>query len=254
MANNNGITAADREWLKRCEDFEQSVLRYKSVRFSRFVSPHDLAVFRTHFQPSPFIHVFAYGGARECERVQIGFFPDFMEPERYAFPISPILLSGVLGLTHRDILGAVLGLGLKREMTGDIFVDGDRAVIMCDSQVCDFLLYNLKTVGRKKVDVTLCPEDVTLSLEHAYKLFRSVVASNRLDAVLGAAANLSRSEAAACIANGDVNVNFCETRDASKRLRTGDVISVRHHGRFVLEEIYGETKKGRLAVELKKFI
>ena len=59
MKNENTVTA-DNEWLKRCEDFEQSVLKYKSVRFSRFVSPHDLAVFKLRFKPSPFIHILAF--------------------------------------------------------------------------------------------------------------------------------------------------------------------------------------------------
>ncbi|HBL82878.1 MAG TPA: hypothetical protein DD391_09890 [Clostridiales bacterium] len=253
MKNENTVTA-DNEWLKRCEDFEQSVLKYKSVRFSRFVSPHDLAVFKLRFKPSPFIHILAFGGASDCERVQIGFFPDFLEPDERAFPISPILLTGVSGLSHRDILGSVLGLGIKREMTGDIFVDGDRAVIMSDSQVRDFLLYHLKTVGRKKVEVSLCPEEVSLSLEHAFQMVRCVVASARLDALVGAAANLSRSEAQDSILGGNVSVNFVQTADTSKKLCAGDVISVRHHGRFVLENICGETKKGRLAVELKKYI
>jgi len=147
------MLSADNAWLKRCEDFEQSVLRYKSVRFSRFVTPHELAVFRTRFSPSPFVSVLAFGGADDCERMQIGFFPDFEEPNRDAFPITPISISGVSGLTHRDILGAVLGLGIKREMTGDIFVDGDTAVLMSDRGISDFLLCNLKTVGRKKVEV-----------------------------------------------------------------------------------------------------
>lgn len=251
---NDSIAAADREWLKRCEDFEQSVLKYKNVRFSRFVSPHDLAVFRMHFTPSPFVSVMEYGGALDCERVQIGFFSDFLLPDSSDFPICPILLMGIDGLSHRDILGSVLGLGIKREMIGDIFVDGNRAVVMADSQVCDFLLYHLKAVGRKKVEVSLCPEHAALSLEHTFQTVRCVVASARLDAVVGAGTKLSRSEASDCILKGEVSVNFVAVTDCSKKLCEGDVISVRHHGRFVLERLCGETKKGRLAVELKKYI
>ena len=94
-------------------------------------------------------------------------------------------------------------------MTGDIFVDGDRAVIMSDSQVRDFLLYHLKTVGRKKVEVSLCPEEVSLLLEHAFQMVRCVVASARLDALVGAAANLSRSEAQDSILGGKRQREFC---------------------------------------------
>lgn len=250
----HNVIAADREWISRCEDFEQSVLRYKSVRFSRFVTPHDLAVFSAQFRPSPFVSTLCYGGTEDAERVMIGFFPDYLEPDPSLFPISPVLISGVSGLTHRDILGAVLGLGIKRELIGDIFVDGDDAVVMCDSSICDYLLYQLKTVGRNKVTVSLCPADISVSLRHPFSVFRSVVASLRLDAVVSAAAHLSRGEAQELIAGEGVSVNFCVVTDPAKRLAEGDVLSLKRHGRFVLKAITGETKKGRIAIELKKYI
>lgn len=253
MKSTNTISA-DREWISRCEDFEQSVLRYKSVRFSRFVTPHELAVFRNHVKLSPFVNAMVYGGSADCERVMIGFFPDYMEPDEDAFPITPLSIRGVSGLTHRDILGSVLGLGIKRELTGDIYVNGDEAVIMCDSSISEFLLYQLKTVGRSKVEVAECPKDIAVSLEHPFSVSRFVVASLRLDAVVGAAAHISRSEAQTLIAGECVQVNFSITADTSKKLKEGDVLSIRHHGRFVLQEVTGETKKGRLAVQIKKYI
>ncbi len=251
---NKTIEAADKEWLSRCEDFEQSVLRYKNVRFSRFVSPHDLAVFKAHFRPSPFVSVMEFGGNAECERVMLGFFPDFLEPDENIFPITRILISGVSGMSHRDILGSVLGLGIKREMTGDIFINDDKAVLMCDESISEFLLYNLKTVGRKKVSVSVFEDDEDISFAREFELERKVVSSTRLDAVISAACGLSRSEAVNAVSSGYVNVNFSLAEDASKKLSEGDTISVRRHGRFVLDKICGVTKKGRISIEIKKFV
>lgn len=251
---NKTIEAADREWLSRCEDFEQSVLRYKNVRFSRFVSPHDLAVFKTHFRPSPFVSVMEFGGASECERVMLGFFPDFLETDESLFPITRLLIENVSGMSHRDILGSVLGLGIKREMTGDIFISDGKAVLMCDESIADFLLYNLKTVGRNKVLVSVYSGQEDISFMREFKTERKVVASTRLDAVVSSACGLSRSEAVSVVSSGFVNVNFCIAEDASKKLSEGDTVSVRHHGRFVLDKICGTTKKGRISIEIKKFI
>ena len=248
------MISADRAWISRCEDFEQSVLRYKNVRFSRFVSSHELEVFRTQVKLSPFVSALAFGGTADCERKMLGFFPDYLEPEESAFPITPLLISGVEGLTHRDILGAVLGLGIKRELTGDIFVEADRAVLMCDSSIADFLMLSFKTVGRNKVEISVCPPDATLTLQHPFALSRSVVASMRLDAVVGAMAHLSRAEAQALILGEGVNLNFAPCVDTAKKVQEGDVFSIRHHGRFVLESITGETKKGRIAIAIKKYI
>ena len=239
--------SADHDWISRCEDLEQSVLKYKSVRFSRFVSPHELAVFQTKYKVSPFIGVLAFGGAEDAERVMLGFFPDFCEPDKALFPITRILISGISGLTHRDVLGAVLGLGIKREMTGDIYVDGDESI-------SDFLQFQLKTVGRKKVTVSVLPEERSFALSHPFEVSRAVVSSLRLDALVSACAHISRGEAQSLIAGDGVNVNFCVVNDGAKKLKEGDVLSIKHHGRFVFLSVSGETKKGRIAVEIKKYI
>lgn len=243
----------DSEWLSRCEDFEQSVLKYKSVRFSHFVSPHELAVFSTHYRLSPDVTFMAWGGSSDAERVILGFFPDFLTPDASDFPITPLKISNVGGMNHRDVLGSVLGLGIKREMVGDIYFDGDCAVIMCENTARDFVLYNLKTVGRKNVEV----EEVTLcefSLKHNFKMSNVIVASLRLDAVVAAAAKMSRGDASKLISQDLVNVNFIVANNPDKKLSEGDVISIRHHGRFVIESIAGETRKGRTVLEIKKYI
>lgn len=243
----------DSEWLSRCEDFERSVQKYKSVRFSHFVSPHELAVFRTHYRLSPDVTFMAWGGSDDAERVILGFFPDFLIPDEQDFPVTPLKISNVGGMNHRDVLGSVLGLGIKREMVGDIYFDGDTAVIMCENTAKNFVLYNLKTVGRKNVEV----EEVTLgkfSLKHNFKMSNVVVASLRLDAVVAAAANMSRGDASKLISQDLVNVNFTVANNPDKKLTEGDVISIRHHGRFVVESIAGETRKGRTVLEIKKYI
>lgn len=251
---NKTIQIADEDWLSRCEDFEQSVLRYKNVRFSRFVSPHDFYVFKTRFHASPFVKTMAFGGENGTERVMIGFFPSFSEPSEELFPIKKLLISGVLNMSHRDILGAVLGLGIKRELTGDIFINGDKAVLMCDESIAEFLLFNLVTVGRKKVKVSYIEDGESFDFCRDFEELKKVVSSLRLDALVAAACGVSRADAADLINKEYVSLNFFSATDTSKKVSEGDTISVRHHGRFILSEVCGETKKGRLAVVIKKFI
>ena len=244
----------DNEWLSRCEDFEQSVLKYKSVRFSHFVSPHEQAVFKTQYRLSPDVEVSFYGGSDDAERVMLGFYPDFSEIEPEDFPITPLLVTNIGDATHRDVLGSVLGLGIKREMIGDIYFDEGAAIVMCEKTAADFVLYNLKTVGRQKVEVSVCPDDKTYSLKHDFEMMRVVVTSARLDAVVAAICRMSRSEASKQIAVENVNVNFKVESNPDKRIVCQDVISVRHKGRFVVESAPGETRKGRIILEIKKYI
>ena len=85
----------------------------------------------------------AWGGSEDAERVILGFFPDFLTPDVQDFPVTPLKISNVGGLNHRDVLGSVLGLGIKREMVGDIYFDADTAVIMCENTAKDYILYRL---------------------------------------------------------------------------------------------------------------
>lgn len=247
-------TSVDREWLSRCEDFVQSVLKYKSVKFSHFISPHELAVFRAHCHLPADVTYMAYGGSDDAERMILGFFPDFAEPSESDFPIVPVLIKNLSGCNHRDVLGAVLGLGIKREMVGDIYFDGDSAVIMCETNAKDYILYNLKTVGRKKVDTEECPDDVTCQIKHEFREFDVIVSSMRLDAIVSAVAGMGRSESSKHISQDNVNVNFTVENNPDKKLNPGDVVSIRHHGRFVVEDILGKTKKDRIVLKIKKYI
>lgn len=251
MKTNNSV---DREWLSRCEDFVQSVLKYKSAKFSHFISPHELAVFRTSFRMPADVTYMTYGGALDAERVILGFFPDFSEPENDDFPITPVMIKNLSGCNHRDVLGAVLGLGIKREMIGDIYFGGEYAVIMCENTAKDYILYNLKTVGRKNVITEECPDDVICEVKHEFREFDVIVASLRLDAIVSAVAGMGRSESSKHILQDNVNVNFTVENNPDKKLNPGDVVSIRHHGRFVVEDIVGKTKKDRTVLRIKKYI
>lgn len=248
------VHSEDNEWLSRCEDFEQSVLRYKSVRFSRFVSPHDYAVFMRDFCPSPDVKVKVFGGSDDAERVILGFYPDYKELENSDFPITPLLISNLGNLSHRDVLGAILGLGIKREMIGDIYFDEGSAVIMCESSIADFVMFNLKSVGRQNVTITVCDDDKSFSLSHRFEVVKVIISSLRLDAVIAAVCKMSRNDANRHISSENVNVNFCVLKNPDKKVASDDVISVRHHGRFAVCDVTGETKKGRIILEVKKYI
>ena len=251
MKTNNSV---DREWLSRCDDFVQSVLKYKSAKFSHFISPHELAVFRNSYRMPADVTCMIYGGTDDAERVILGFFPDFMEPDKTDFPIVPVLIKNLSGCNHRDVLGAVLGLGIKREMVGDIYFNGDHAVIMCEMNAADYILYNLKTVGRKKVETEECPYDLNCQIKHEFREFDVIVSSMRLDAIVSAVAGMGRSESSRHILQDNVNVNFTVENNPDKKLNPGDVVSIRHHGRFVVEDIAGKTKKDRIVLKIKKYI
>ena len=156
-------------------------------------------------------------------------------------------------LTHRDYLGAVLGLGIERGVIGDIIVRSPCAWIFCLSSVADMLAASLVQVRRTAVIAEIAAADVP-ELQPVYAPLRLNVASERLDAVTAAFAGLSRAQADKLFASEKVFVNGRTVTDRSFRLKEGDLLSVRGFGKAVYDGIDHETRKNRYQVRLRKLV
>ena len=156
-------------------------------------------------------------------------------------------------LTHRDYLGAILGLGIERSLIGDILIRDRQAWFFCLDSAADMLVSGLEQVRRTAVRARISSPDVP-ELQPRYAPLRLNVASERLDAVTAAFAGISRGQAAALFAAEKVFVNGRVTTDKGARLREGDILTVRGTGKAVYDGIERETKKNRLWVCLRKLI
>lgn len=163
--------------------------------------------------------------------------------------------SGFRRLTHRDYLGSVLGLGLERDVTGDIFVaDEHSAYLACKGEIADFLADNLTHVSADTVRVTKMPAGFVPPVERKRQAIRDTVASARLDCVVAALTNLSREKAQVAVRSGLVELNY-ETCDAcDTTVAPPCVLSVRGVGKFSVLSFDGETKKGRMRLSGEKYI
>lgn len=199
-----------------------------------------------------------WGGYEGAERKLLMFLPDWLEPED-AGSQSPIrCLRAVFrtdsALTHRDFLGSLMGMGVVREKLGDILVGPDSADLLVLDTVADFLLAGWNSAGRAKLTVTeIDPAHLHIPEIRCQEL-RDTVSSLRLDAVVSAGLKMARGKAAELIASGRVQVNWRECTKPDKALSAGDTVSARGFGKFELTEIGGTTKKGRIAITLKRYV
>lgn len=196
-----------------------------------------------------------YGGHGDFERAVACFKPSgeaYYEPQIPVkiLRIAPLSDKFADDLTHRDFLGSVLALGIKRETIGDIIISSNRGYIFCLDSVCDYIKDNLCKVRRTSVSCEICDE-LPEQDEKQPQLKNVNVASERLDALIAAVYNISRSKSAELCAGEKVFVNGRLTVSTSAVLKNGDKVSVRGMGRFVFRQITGETKKGRLRAEVE---
>lgn len=158
-----------------------------------------------------------------------------------AAPVSPKFADL---LTHRDFLGALMALGIRREVVGDIVLQDKYGYIFCLQSIADYICKNFTEVKRTCVQCTPCSADSFIIKPPAQS--QVVIASERLDALIAAVYQLPRAIAADLISSGRVAVNSRLTEKNSAAVTKGAVISVRGYGRFIYEGVERETRKGKL--------
>lgn len=156
-------------------------------------------------------------------------------------------------LSHRDVLGSILGLGIKREMIGDIIVKNEICDIIVMRDMAEYLLNNFNKVGKEKINIKEIDFDNILRLDDNKKIMVCTAASLRLDVLVSTAFGISREKSLALIKQERVMINHLVSTNASKVIKENELISVRGYGRIKLVEVIGESKKGRIKIGIEVY-
>lgn len=196
-----------------------------------------------------------YGGYQDAERVILINLPDytFLENENPLTVIRAVKAEGSRELTHRDYLGSLVGLGIKRELLGDILVREDGADIIAMEDIADFILMNYCKAGRTNLSLTQCDIKDLIVPEQKKQIITDTVASLRLDSVVASAFGLSRGKASEAITRGIVFVNHMETTKPDFQVGEGDKITLRGKGKACLSEIGGRSRKDRQYITIERY-
>lgn len=234
--------------------FEDAGTRNKT-RFTNFLDLHQLSLARRVAASFLRGNAMFYGGHGEGERLMLGVFAPWEEPAEERFPIAAVTLRfrEQDSLTHRDILGSLMGLGLKREAVGDLLLEEGIAVCFLTETAARVVLNELEKVGRYGVRVTAgAPEK--LPPARRYEEINVNISSPRLDCVVAALCRLSREKAAQLIRGQLAQINGAVAAECAANIKEGDILSLRGYGKFLFDRILYTTKKDRLAVLCKKYI
>ena len=228
----------------RCEKTQRAV-------YTRFLTPRQALMVKERFSWTDFRF---FGGYEDAERVMVAFLPN--EWEEAEFPLCAVKIKNVgkKELGHRDYMGTILSLGITRELVGDIVVTSEGALVFVCAEIADFIMDNLTKVASSGVRLTLCENTDDIKVERSFKETSATVSSMRLDCVISAALGKSRSVGAEYISQGMVNVNYDEEKSVSRTVKDGDVISVRGFGKMIIDTDLYLTKKGRIHINIRKYI
>ena len=239
------------ELIRRAEDLSRRCEKTASVTHTAFLTPAEQFALEKWARESG-CNMLLTGGASGCERRAAFFLPFYMDKDSFDASeyISALRASAHFGSPgHRDYMGAILGLGIKREWLGDIWSDGDGAVIFVMQSVERHVADGLTKVGRYGVKLQKAELSELTPPERKVKQISLSVKSLRFDAVLAGMFGLSRTAAASLIAEGAASLNYTECLKNDAAVTAGDVISLRGHGKGTLLSLGGLSRKGRLFVE-----
>ena len=230
------------------------------VTATGLLDSHEQALARQVMMHSADVRTFLWGGYEGAERRMLVCVPSeipMTDEEAYEGLLEVLRVKKPAisrELTHRDYLGSMLGLGIDRSVTGDILVRDDGADIIIVPEIADFLLEEYVQVGRTHVGREVHPLSELILPEVRTQTIRDTVPSARLDCIIASAFRLSRSKAAEAIKHGIVSVDHVEVIKPDTILGEGSAITLKGKGKAVLEEIGGESRKGRIRVVIKRFI
>ena len=241
--------------IRRAEDLAARCERTSSVTQTSFLTPAE----RLEVQNSPAlrdISVTFRGGGAECERTCTFFLPFYLTEEDLETSeyISAVHFRSYFGEPgHRDYLGAMLALGVRREWLGDIRLQGAEAWVFCLPSVAQTIA-ELDRAGRYTVRGEIIPLSTVPEEKIKTESMSFTVQSLRLDAVTAGLFRLSRTAAAELIRLGSVSLNYVPCQHPDAAVHDGDVLSVRGKGKGTITDTGGRSRKDRIFITAERRI
>ncbi len=218
--------------------------------YTDFLSPAQQGLAEKTAKLYPFLDFQLWGGYENAERKMGVFIPKRVTEPEYPITVLALMTRGEYP-AHPEILGALTGLGVRREKIGDILASSLPPKLICNTSVAPFLIENFTKAGRKTFRLQPCEIGHVPEAEHEIKTF--TVPSLRLDCVAAEGFGMARTKMTELIKKGGAFLNWIETDSPSAPVQEGDTVSLRGFGRLTVSEIGGHSRKDRIFVTVKRY-
>jgi len=244
--------------IKRIKDLAEASYSQNRYTFTKFLSAEELSLVDQIKSDIKYVDFSTFGGHEMCERQIIRFgSPETLGYEEN-FPITTLLIEPLIdkfsdNLTHRDYLGAIMNLGIKREVLGDILIKDKKAYIFCLDEIANYICSELTRIKHTSIKISKVSGPIP-DLERKLEDFEILVTSPRIDAVVAALTKLSRSQAVLLFREKKVLVDSRTCENNSMMLKESCTLSIRGYGKFVYLGEGGRSRKDRVFIKMQRYV
>lgn len=243
---------------KRFEELANKTYRNTIYTYTCFLTLAEQDIFYQMQKEISYVPYTLFGGTKDCERQMIRFGSEELCGYEESFPICCIVIEPVIkkfadSLSHRDFLGALMNLGIERNLLGDIVIRENKGYLFCQEKMAAFIIQNVDKIKHTSVKCSVT-ENVPESTITNIQEITLVVSSERCDGVIAKVFQLSRSQCVDLFREKKIYVNGRLYENNSGILKAEDKVSVRGYGKFEYCGMQHETKKGRISMKVKKYI
>ena len=223
----------------------------KTEAISFFLDPFEQKIIKD-IADKNHIDITFLGGNEKAERKI--FVVNYYYLPLYAPNYISVLEFECEGITHPDVLGSLISLGIDRNDIGDISILKNKAQFVVDKEVAPFIEFNLTKIKNQSIKLKLVENSELYHKKEVYENHNGFVSSLRLDNLVSLFISTSRGKAGEVIVSRFVKVDFQMMGDPSYNIKDGSLISIRRYGRFIFDGIDGTSKKGNLHIKYRKIL
>lgn len=261
---NNYSKPEDKLLIAKMIDKNEMSCAKNKIEYTDFLDEYQQNLLIKIIHKEKMLYYILNGGIDDAQRKIILFYPSKLSDiakDNYnkLLPIKCIRIVLPKELhnkyNHRDYLGALIKLGIKREKIGDILVFEDGADILILDEVKKFIKENISQLTRfSKSKIEEISLEEIRKKQINTKEIRAIVSSMRVDSIVSELAKTSRGKAEDIINEGRVFVNYENVMKTTKQIKENDIITIRRIGKFKLEKIDGKTRNDRVKIILNQYI
>lgn len=240
-------------FVEQVNDWLNQVLDQYSPVLTNFLDPRQKFIIESLIGRSDDVSFAFFGGSDGAERVRGLIYPDYFTPKEEDYELALIEIiypSKFATLSHGQILGSLMGIGLERAYFGDILTDGDTWQFFVQEDKKNYLMTQLDRIGRIKIKLKDLELDELVRTTEEWLTETITVSSLRLDVIIATTFKISRQRAKVLVEGNKVKVNWTEVTKLDYLIESLDVISIRGFGRIQLQTINGRTKKDKIRLEI----